>query len=159
LRYYLDALAIEPLDRGIVVDRHFEVDGETVNSAAVGDVISVTLTIIAPTDLYHVRVDAPIPAGTEPIDPSLANEQTMLGDGGAPIYGSYWSYWAPTYRDYRDEKVAYFATYLPAGTYQYTFHVRASVPGEYRVLPAYGEMMYFTEVWGRSAGSLFTVTE
>lgn len=159
LRYYLDALAIEPLDRGIVVDRHFEVDGKTVNSAAVGDVISVTVTIIAPTDLYHVRVDAPIPAGTEPIDPSLANEQTMLGDGGAPIYSSYWSYWAPTYRDYRDEKVAYFATYLPAGTYQYTFHVRASVPGEYRVLPAYGEMMYFTEVWGRSAGSLFTVTE
>jgi uncharacterized protein YfaS (alpha-2-macroglobulin family) len=59
----------------------------------------------------------------------------------------------------RDDKVALFATYLRAGTYEYTFQVRASVPGEYRVLPVYAEMMYFNEVWGRSAGALFTVTE
>ena len=52
-----------------------------------------------------------------------------------------------------------FSTYLPAGTYEYTFNVQASLPGEYRVLPAHAEMMYFPEVWGRSAGSLFTVTE
>src|SRR5690606_793416 len=59
LRYYLDALAIEPRDRGIVVDRRFEVDGEPVNQASVGDVISVTVTLVAPSDLYHALVEVP----------------------------------------------------------------------------------------------------
>ena len=35
----------------------------------------------------------------------------------------------------------------------------AAVPGEFRVLPARAEMLYFREVWGRSAGTHFTVTE
>ena len=52
-----------------------------------------------------------------------------------------------------------FASYLPAGSYEYTFQVRASLPGEFRVLPVHAEMMYFPEVWGRSGGALFTVTE
>ena len=59
----------------------------------------------------------------------------------------------------RNDKVAVFATYLQAGTYEYTFNVRASVAGEYKVLPVYGEQMYFPDVWGRSAGSTFTVTQ
>ena len=33
------------------------------------------------------------------------------------------------------------------------------LPGEYRVLPVHGEMMYFPEVWGRSGGEVFTVTK
>jgi uncharacterized protein YfaS (alpha-2-macroglobulin family) len=33
------------------------------------------------------------------------------------------------------------------------------LPGEYRILPAYAEQMYFNEVWGRSAGGLFSVRE
>ncbi|MDQ3248299.1 MAG: alpha-2-macroglobulin, partial [Chloroflexota bacterium] len=163
LRYYLDVLGIEARDRGIVVDRRFALDGETVSRAAVGDVISVTVTIVAPTDLHYALIEAPIPAGTEPIDPSLANTSSEFGaseltptEGGAR---NGWMNWTPTRIDIRDDKVALFATYLPAGTYAYTFQVRATVPGEYRVLPVHGEMMYFPEVWGRSAGALFTVIE
>jgi hypothetical protein len=160
LRYYLDALAIEPRDRGIVVERRFDAGGEAVNRAAVGDIISVTTTIIAPTNLYHVRVDTPIPAGVEPIDPSLGGQEQQYDESGNPIYiDNPWGVWSPTYRDFRDEKVSVFFTYLPAGAHQVTFQIRASTPGEYRVLPVYGELMYFTEVWGRSGGSLFTVTE
>jgi uncharacterized protein YfaS (alpha-2-macroglobulin family) len=70
-----------------------------------------------------------------------------------------WGFWLPTYTDIRDDRVALFATRLPAGAYEYTFQVRATLPGEYRVLPVYGEMMYFNEVWGRSGGALFTVKE
>ena len=36
--------------------------------------------------------------------------------------------------------------------------VRASVPGAYNVIPATAREFYFPEVYGRSAGSLFTVT-
>ncbi|MCB0026091.1 MAG: hypothetical protein KDD91_23830, partial [Caldilinea sp.] len=51
LTYNLDALAVEPLDRGMVVDRRFATAAGPVSSAAVGDIISVTVTIVAPTDL------------------------------------------------------------------------------------------------------------
>ncbi|RIK38322.1 MAG: hypothetical protein DCC55_21480, partial [Chloroflexi bacterium] len=162
LRYYLDALAIQPRDRGIVVERRFEFDGKPVSTAGVGEVISVTATIIAPTDLYHALIEVPIPAGVEPIDPSLATTASVFGGPElAPTEQSRnsWRFWTPTYTDIRDDRVALFATYLPAGAYEYTFLVRATVPGEYRVLPVYGEMMYFNEVWGRSSGALFTVTE
>ena len=64
-----------------------------------------------------------------------------------------------SFTDYRDDRVTLFATYLPAGAYEYTFLVRASLPGEFRVLPVHAEMMYFPEVWGRSGGALFTGTE
>ena len=162
LRYYLDALAIDARDRGLVVDRRFELGDSTVQTAAVGDVISVTVTIVAPTDLYQALVEVPIPAGTEPIDPQLATTSIQYDQFGQLIpadAGRPWWWWTPTSIDVRDDKVALIASYLPAGTYEYTFQVQATVPGEYRVLPVHGEMLYFPEVWGRSAGALFTVTE
>jgi hypothetical protein len=49
----LNALALEPPERGIVVDRRFALDGATVSGTAVGDISSVTVTIAAPTGLYQ----------------------------------------------------------------------------------------------------------
>ena len=37
--------------------------------------------------------------------------------------------------------------------------LRATLPGQYRVRPAHAEEMYFPEVFGRSDGGVFTVTE
>jgi uncharacterized protein YfaS (alpha-2-macroglobulin family) len=162
LRYYLDALAINARDRGIVVDRRFELENQVVSTAKVGDIISVTVTIVAPNDLYHVLIEAPIPAGVEPLDPSLATTTEAISNPelrAVETTKEPWFFWTPTYVDIRDDKVAVFATHLPAGAYEYTFQVRATTPGEYRVLPVYGEMMYFNEVWGRSAGAQFTVTK
>ena len=45
--------------------------GTYVDSAQVGDVIKVKLTIIAPTDLHYVVVEDPLPAGFEGVDLSL----------------------------------------------------------------------------------------
>ena len=170
LQYALDASQVEARDRGVVVERHFalaEGDPDTdVTSAQVGDVISVTVTIVAPTDLFYLLVEVPIPAGTEPIDPNLATTSDQFVDPmmtmeseGESLGPDWWRYWVPSATDMRDDKVAVFATNLAAGTYQYTFNVRASVPGEYNVLPAFAEQMYFTEVWGRSSGGIFTITD
>jgi uncharacterized protein YfaS (alpha-2-macroglobulin family) len=169
LRYTLDAAEVKPRDHGVILDRSFALaesdEGKAITTAQVGDVISVTLTIVAPTDLYHLLVEVPIPAGTEPIDPNLAitSDQFMdpmmtMGDETEVSGPAWWHYWIPSYTDMRDDKVSVVATFLSAGTYEYTFNVRASVPGEYRVLPAHGEQMYFPEVWGRSGGATFTIT-
>jgi alpha-2-macroglobulin len=53
--------------------------------------------------------------------------------------------------------VALFATDLPAGTYHYTYLARASSLGAFQTLPATAYQMYAPEVFGRSAGALFTV--
>jgi uncharacterized protein YfaS (alpha-2-macroglobulin family) len=164
LTYNLDAATVQPLDRGMVIERQFFVDGEPVTEVKVGDVVSVTVTIVAPTDLFHVLVEAPVPAGAEPLDPNLPTGfqydqtgQPVLRPINAAEGG--WYNWTPASLDYRADKVAMFATFLPAGSYQYTFEMRAAFPGEYNVLPAQGEMLYFPEVWGRSAGGTFTISE
>jgi alpha-2-macroglobulin len=131
----------------------------------VGDVLSVTVSLNVPTDAHFLLLEVPIPAGTEAIDPRLATTSSEF-DGPefgqsevAPWQDFWWRYWVPTRTDIRDEKVALFADHLAAGSYEYTFQVRASIPGEFRVLPARAELMYFPDVWGRSSGGLFTVTD
>ena len=52
-----------------------------------------------------------------------------------------------------------FETALDPGTYEFSYQIRASLPGEYLTLPPTASQMYFPEVWGRGAGSTFTVTE
>jgi uncharacterized protein YfaS (alpha-2-macroglobulin family) len=51
-----------------------------------------------------------------------------------------------------------FASSLAAGTYTFRYQVRASMAGEFNVLPPRGEMMYFPEVFGRGAGGVFTIS-
>jgi uncharacterized protein YfaS (alpha-2-macroglobulin family) len=164
LSYNVPAQDVQPLDRGMVIERQFSVGGEAVSAVDVGDEVSVTVTIVAPNDLYHVLVEAPVPAGAEPLDPLLPTgfQYDQMGqpvlkplDAGA----GGWYAWTPASLDYRADKVAMCATFLPAGSYQYTFEMRAAFPGEYNVLPAHGEMMYFPEVWGRSGGAVFTINQ
>jgi uncharacterized protein YfaS (alpha-2-macroglobulin family) len=170
LRYYLPADHVQALDRGIVVARQYspvDTANEIVDTARVGDVIKVTLTIIAPTDLYYVVVEDPLPAGFEGVDlslkttsvvgepPELRNLTAEEEDRWYRRYG--WGWWWFSHSEMRDEKVALFAQYLPRGTYEYTYLMRAGVPGEFLVIPTTAYQMYFPEVFGRSDGGKFTV--
>ena len=166
LRYFLDATAISARERGLVVSRRILAeDGKPAVGAAVGDVLSVTVSLNVPTDAHYLLLEVPIPAGTEPIDPRLLTTSNEFAgpefgmEGMPPGDNFWWRQWVPSHTDIRDEKVALFADYLAAGTYEYTFLVRAAIPGEYRVLPARAELMYYPDVWGRSSGGLFSVTD
>jgi len=65
-------------------------------------------------------------------------------------------YWA-THTELRDEKVALFASFLPRGTYEYTYMLRCTTPGQYVALPATAYEMYFADVFGRSEGARFVI--
>ncbi|MBU0595861.1 alpha-2-macroglobulin, partial [Candidatus Bipolaricaulota bacterium] len=163
---------VEALSRGIIVQRQY-VDPEcpsdgictSVLSAAVGDTILVRLTIIAPHDLYYVVLEDPYPAGCEAIDTTLATSSLSDPDPGlfrqADSGGSSWFYWWWwrwfSRSELRDEKLVLFADYLPAGTYTYQYSLRATTPGEFRVLPTSAHEFYFPEVFGRTDGELFVV--
>ena len=164
LEYFLPVEEVKPLDRGIIVARQYSLaDDETetpITEAKVGDIIQVKVTIIAPHQLHYVLVEDPIPAGTEAIDTSLAT--TSVAEEGPELRrerNNGWGWWWFNHTELRDEKAALFATYLPAGTYQYTYQIRAGLPGAYRVIPTHAEQMYFPEVFGRGEGMVFRITE
>jgi uncharacterized protein YfaS (alpha-2-macroglobulin family) len=170
LRYFLPVEMVKALNRGIVVGRQYTLvngDGTPVTSAGVGDLVRVKLTIVAPNDLYYVVVEDPLPAGCEGVDtsllttsvvgerPRLENVTAEEQDRWYRRYG--WGWWWFSHTEMRDEKVVLFATYLPRGTYEYTYMMRPAVPGEFLVMPSVAYQMYFPEVFGRSDGGKFEV--
>ena len=160
LRYYPPSEEIRPVDAGIIVARQYTAAADssrTVDSATVNDMVRVKLTIIAPTDLYHVVVEDPFPAGCEGVDTSL---RTTTAAGVQPqlvAKDDPWGWWWFSHSEIRDDKAVLFASYLPKGTYEYTYYIRASVPGEYSVRPLSAYQMYFPDVFGHSDGMHFTV--
>jgi uncharacterized protein YfaS (alpha-2-macroglobulin family) len=173
LQTFLPVEEVKALNRGVIVGREYTLascnlqeldEGETcprVDRVAVGETVRVKLTIIAPNDLYYVVVEDPIPAGSEAVDLSL---QTTSVVGEAPElrrtdpwswYG--WGWWWFSHSELRDEKAVLFATYLPAGTYEYTYLIRTGLAGEYKVLPTTAYEMYFPEVFGRGDGMVFQI--
>jgi hypothetical protein len=161
LRAFLPVPEVQPLDRGIIVDRrYYDKDGKVVTQARVGDVLQVRLTIIAPNDLYYAVVEDPIPAGTEAINPDLKTEQqvgTQPSLNAKDPLSEGWGWWWFSNIEFRDQKVVLFSSYLPAGTYEFRYSIRAGLPGTFNVIPPTGQEFYFPEVYGRGAGSTFTV--
>ncbi|HEU5103811.1 MAG TPA: alpha-2-macroglobulin family protein, partial [Roseiflexaceae bacterium] len=186
LRTFLPVEQIEALDRGISVRRRYVLascqDGPKcpeVVQIKLGEVIRVELEIVAPHDLYYVQVEDPLPAGAEAIDTSLATTSLLAPDPGlqrpvpspvlmdAPVAAPaasarpvdiYWGWWHWYSRsELRDEKVALFADYLPRGSYLYSYTMRATLPGEFHVIPTTASELYFPEVYGRADGLLLRV--
>jgi uncharacterized protein YfaS (alpha-2-macroglobulin family) len=173
LRYFLPVEEVKAESRGIIIARQYipaNCEDPTsclpVQNAQIGDVIRVKITLIAPHDLHYMVLEDPLPAGMEAVDRSLKTTsvvsqaptlESQTYRRGWAYYG--WGWWWFNHSEARDEKVALFADYLPRGTYEYTYLIRASVPGEFLTMPTLAYEMYFPEVWGRSDGGKFTITE
>ena len=160
---------IEALDQGIQISRNYyrpDAPNTPIDSAELGETIIARLTIIAPHTLHYVAIDDFYPAGLEAIDSSLLTTQQVGNpDTYTPNYGGgwndyYWYGWRWWYFDHvelRDEKVVLSADYLPAGSYEYSYQLRAQTVGEFRAIPPTAHEFYFPDVSGRGEGSLFTV--
>jgi alpha-2-macroglobulin len=169
LQYYKPVEEVKALERGVIVSRQYSLvedeAGKAVSGARVGDLIQVKLTIIAPGDLHYLVVEDPFPAGAEGVDASLqttsvvGQQPELIRTDRANPWGGGYGWWWFSHSELRDEKAVLFATYLPKGTYEYTYLIRASLPGQYRVIPTHAEEMYFPEVFGRGDGGLFTISE
>lgn len=168
LKAYLPAPSVKAADRGIQLLRRYTLAScdkgnacPDVNSAQVGDVIRVNLTLIAPGELHYLQLEDPIPAGAEIVDTGLATtsqlaEGPALRKTGANPYYWWWHWYSRS--ELRDDRVALFAGYVSKGTYEYSYTFRATTPGQFNVIPAFVNEQYFAEVFGRSDGLLFTIT-
>ncbi|MGC9358573.1 MAG: hypothetical protein ACP5GX_11930, partial [Anaerolineae bacterium] len=158
---------VQAESRGITVRREYcavqpASDDDTcvpVTAVRAGDLVEVRLTLVVPQTRYYITLEDVYPAGMEPVDPTLLTEQQGQPEPGPIREGGrvFW-WWDPfDHRELRDERALFFARTLAPGNYQVQYRLRAVTPGEYRVLPATASEMYFPEVWGRTAGTLFNV--
>jgi uncharacterized protein YfaS (alpha-2-macroglobulin family) len=158
------------LDQGIIISRdyfHFDSaetslsDAEPITQASQGDLLLVRLTLVAPSTLHYVMIEDPLPAGFEAVDQSLEitpqNLEIPSSYSWEDMFSRGWGWWYFEHTQLRDEKVVLSASYLPAGTYIYTYLVRASTIGSFNVIPSTAHEFYFPEVNGRADGGLFVV--
>ncbi len=170
---YVNAESVEAISRGVTVERVYydaDCDPETescepIDQIEAGQRVRVQLTLVAPNDLTYLRLEDPIPAGAEAIDPGLATSATGLGgqveeEGAEDQYRfGYWGWWHFERIEYRNDRVVFLSEALPAGTYQYTYYLETPIPGQFQVRPAIAYEEFFPEVFGRSSGALFEIME
>ena len=71
-----------------------------------------------------------------------------------PSDDAYSCWWWGTWYEHeqlRDDRAEAFTTFLPAGTYTYSYVARATTPGTFVVPPTRAEEMYAPETFGRTA--------
>jgi uncharacterized protein YfaS (alpha-2-macroglobulin family) len=102
-----------------------------------GEAILVRLTINTPQAYEYVVIEDPLPAGCE---------VSERGD----LERWEWDWWW-SQMEVRDEKVAFFARRLPAGTSTLEYHLTPQIPGEYHALPTDVYSMYNPEIRGSGA--------
>ncbi len=164
-------LAQDAHEEGLSISRSIrpvsaEKDSQGISRAKLGDTYAVTLTITVPQERHAVAVESPLPAGMEAIDTSFQTS-AQTGDVAAGEQDQqrrmWWlgegNLWYFSHRELRDDRVFLFADELPAGTYRYTYFVRATTPGTYQMRPAKAWQMYQPEIFGSTPGELFTVSE
>jgi alpha-2-macroglobulin len=99
-----------------------------------GDLIEVEVSIESKNDYEYVLIEDMKPAGFEPVEVQ-----------------SGWSYTGlPSYQEYRDERVAFFAERLPRGTHNLSYRVKAEIPGHFSALPTKVQAMYAPDLKGNS---------
>ena len=111
-----------------------------------GDLIYVDLKVHSNINNDYFILEDPIPSGCEPV---VEDQKFKIENENTNIYQNY-RYWYNTARDYRDQKVTFFARKIFKGEQNYSYIMRAHIPGEFHTLPAQAFLMYYPEVRGNS---------
>ncbi len=174
LRYVTHAQSVEALSRGFSVSRRYSLLSEPereVSTVSLGDLVRVTITIVAPANRLFVSVEDLLPAGLEPIDVQLnvvspglkerlRNDQRQARSYSAPDYSAPWFSWyySPWEQvDIRDDRVTLLASLLLTGVHEYVYYARASTPGDFFVAPIHAQESYVPGVFDRSDSSRFSI--
>ncbi|MEO6953096.1 MAG: MG2 domain-containing protein [Polyangia bacterium] len=136
-RVYLDAKTDVPLVR-----------------ARPGQLVKVRVTATSTGDHHYVALVDRLPAGLEPVNPALADEERAPDDRDR-----YWwrNRWVQT--ELRDDRVQAFADEVSAGEVTLEYLARAAVSGSFTASPATIEEMYHPSVRGRTTSARFEVAK
>ncbi|QDU60090.1 hypothetical protein Pan216_09270 [Planctomycetes bacterium Pan216] len=132
---------VEETYREVQYDRSPLEEGDRLAS---GDLIDVNLQIDAKNNFEYLMFTDPKPAGCEP---------TELVSGWS------WGKGLGAHREFRDERVVFFATYLNQGEHTINYRLRAEIPGVFHALPSSAECMYAPSVRGNGASQIIRIVE
>lgn len=159
------SLPVEPLDRGLIVQRWLEplAGGAPVEQLRAGSLVVLRVRVATPAARHDVVVDLPLPAGLEAVDSSLAigaknrnqAEEATPADDAERWTRSFYSPFVS--QELRDDRVVVFADELPVGVHELSFVLRATTPGRFVFAPGFAAEMYTPETFGRTAASSITV--
>ena len=157
LRYAPDDLTLDARDEGFVVDRTYEAVDDPDDVRRVdggweiepGAMVRVRLTMVADARRTNMALVDALPAGLEVVSPSLAaapkappdeRDGSSDGDGYEPWTWPGWSWF--DHQSFRDARAEAYASFLPAGTYDWSYVARATTPGTFTAPPARAEEIY-----------------
>lgn len=166
----------EPIEQGFFLEKSLAVvTPETLQAAihapipgvtrklTAGDLVLVTLTLVAPSPRDFVVIDDPLPGGLEAIDANLrgASKRVALGDReadeGDDEERDRWWYTPLTRKELRDDRALFFADALPAGLYRYRYLARATSIGKFSMPATRVEEMYVPETFGQTPDEMIEV--
>lgn len=162
LLVYRPAEDAQPFGRGLSLSRVYtNLNGDPlhfVQSGTVGDLIQVQLTLVVEKETHYLSIEDFVPAGAEILDTRLKTSRQDLNDYqvSAPFQDG-WGWWYFNEPRVYDGRIIWTAKNLPAGTYQLTYMISLTHPGEFQVLPAHVQGIYFPETMAVSAGDLFVI--
>ncbi|MBL4703532.1 MAG: hypothetical protein JKY54_03365, partial [Flavobacteriales bacterium] len=129
-----------------------------------GDNILVKVKVQAKSAKEFVLIEDPIPAGCEFIRDAqgfIIQGEANYGSGGNYWNNNHWGYWNwnrwYSHQEYRDSKLSMTITKLSKGDYEYTYLMKAQIPGTYQLTPAVAQLMYYPEVRGFSDFGTFKI--
>ncbi len=110
-------------------------------------------------DLQYFILEDMLPSGFEVVK----DEQNFEIEGENNYkYYDYWDYrpwrWFYADKEYRDEKVAFFVTNVN-NNMEFSYIIKAQMPGEYTVPAAQAYLMYYPEVGGNSSVAEINVSD
>jgi uncharacterized protein YfaS (alpha-2-macroglobulin family) len=175
LVYFATGAAVQPQSAGFKVTREYytlrkQRQGDIyvytktpyTGTVKTGDEIFVKVKLVPEARYEYFMLEDPLPAGCEvvkntdgytiPGEPEY-DEQAREKRG---YYGWYWWY---ADREVHDEKVSFFARYIYPEEQEFSYILRAQIPGTYAVMPSVGSLMYYPEVRGNGAMLSMTITD
>ena len=98
-----------------------------------------------------------LPGGLEALNERLNTTSHVAQARAEPVF--YWREYGYNHKEVRDDRVTFFITEMPAGTYTYTYYARATHAGTFAALPVEVSAMYDATRWGRSASQRVIIGE
>ncbi|NOS85735.1 MAG: hypothetical protein HOP31_11390 [Ignavibacteria bacterium] len=109
-----------------------------------------------PQNEYFMLED-PIPAGCEFIKEDWAypieNENSYQGRSRG-----LWNWWYSD-MDIRDNRIVFFAASMVQQEYEFSYLLRAQIPGTYNVMPSRGMLMYYPDYNGSGENNIIKITD